>query len=671
MEKKSKPSKKYIVACCLMLVFFLFIAIAGYQIDAFELVFFGILYSAIVILVMIIAPRYIIHKKANDNKKSNYLTEGKDNAIVHCKTDSKLKLTNNTNDRKYKFEKNIEQLYSELKTAEEQLKFDEDYLHNKIRAGENSIFAEIEYNKRLKIIEAIKIEIQQKKRVQFTIKSLQAIRTSKELNSILLFKKKYQDIKEMNLLNLKLVTEKKTEPNEVIQIDNKVNIKNIGESSNNIEKKFDDLSFYPESINCNLKLNEIEFDGFSVFTDNKIIKNYIDKYKYKFDIRVQSMYGYNDYNSFVSNNSYVKKGDLIFEINCNIHFKNNNTGKRDLLEDSIKFYAPKDGYIQLYKKNVNILTFTNEKENILFSIWEDKYKLIDGLCYNDIDIKTDDFNKEKHLFVRLIGNQRIDLKEEFSKFEYNHYTDYYFDFLSERLFSNLICLSNHDLGFTLENISGKDYIKFIYNNNEYRLNENDKFLFLLANKEIVEIVLKGKPEKIDRQKRTYLVPLTIEHIEMFKISEIEQVRIELLHENFKKDFSFDTYLGYITQKLFVDYHNAVISEFEDYKPLSKDDIIDVEENNQPNNEKCYVYLMVDTVNNYHKIGISNKPEYRENTLQSEKPSIELICFKKYPSRLIAKSIEKSLHTAFQDKRVRGEWFNLNEKDIDDIAKTLS
>lgn len=88
-------------------------------------------------------------------------------------------------------------------------------------------------------------------------------------------------------------------------------------------------------------------------------------------------------------------------------------------------------------------------------------------------------------------------------------------------------------------------------------------------------------------------------------------------------------------------------------------------------DACYVYLMVDTSNGYHKIGISNRPDYREKTLQSEKPTIERICAKQFPSRLIAQAIESALHTAFAAKRVRGEWFNLTEEEVKQIIATLS
>ncbi len=86
--------------------------------------------------------------------------------------------------------------------------------------------------------------------------------------------------------------------------------------------------------------------------------------------------------------------------------------------------------------------------------------------------------------------------------------------------------------------------------------------------------------------------------------------------------------------------------------------------------ECYVYLMLDTKTNFHKIVISNKAEYREKTLQSEKPSIKLIAKKKYINRRIAANFEKALHDSYSHKRKRGEWFLLDEWDIYELKATL-
>jgi hypothetical protein len=87
-------------------------------------------------------------------------------------------------------------------------------------------------------------------------------------------------------------------------------------------------------------------------------------------------------------------------------------------------------------------------------------------------------------------------------------------------------------------------------------------------------------------------------------------------------------------------------------------------------DEVYVYLMVDTTNNFYKIGISNHPEYRERTLQSEKPTIEMICCKKFPTRELGRFFEQSLHRLYSSKRIRGEWFNLDETDVRHLKEML-
>ncbi len=95
----------------------------------------------------------------------------------------------------------------------------------------------------------------------------------------------------------------------------------------------------------------------------------------------------------------------------------------------------------------------------------------------------------------------------------------------------------------------------------------------------------------------------------------------------------------------------------------------------PSKEKnikgCYVYLMYDKRTKLYKIGISNTPEFREKTLQSEQPLIELIAAKKYINRRIAANIEKALHETYSHKRKRGEWFILDKEEIEEIVDTLS
>ena len=85
---------------------------------------------------------------------------------------------------------------------------------------------------------------------------------------------------------------------------------------------------------------------------------------------------------------------------------------------------------------------------------------------------------------------------------------------------------------------------------------------------------------------------------------------------------------------------------------------------------CWVYLMHDLANNAYKIGISNNPEYREKTLQSEKPSIEKVAAKQFPTRDIARAFEASLHKVYEIRRLRGEWFKLEPNEVEDVKKSL-
>lgn len=107
----------------------------------------------------------------------------------------------------------------------------------------------------------------------------------------------------------------------------------------------------------------------------------------------------------------------------------------------------------------------------------------------------------------------------------------------------------------------------------------------------------------------------------------------------------------------IDKVNSMTNEF-DEKTLNC-----VLGNSQPKKKvikkKGFIYLMIDTANGYTKIGFSRNPKHRERTLQSEKPTIELIWKKEGTTKN-----EKELHEIFSHCRLRGEWFNLTRSDIE-------
>ncbi|RLD89886.1 MAG: hypothetical protein DRJ29_16210 [Bacteroidetes bacterium] len=50
---------------------------------------------------------------------------------------------------------------------------------------------------------------------------------------------------------------------------------------------------------------------------------------------------------------------------------------------------------------------------------------------------------------------------------------------------------------------------------------------------------------------------------------------------------------------------------------------------------------------------------------------EMICNKKFPNRKIAVSFEQALHNAYSEKRIRGEWFDLTDTEVDEIRASLN
>ena len=200
----------------------------------------------------------------------------------------------------------------------------------------------------------------------------------------------------------------------------------------------------------------------------------------------------------------------------------------------------------------------------------------------------------------------------------------------------------------------------------YLLFDNKKVLSYLINDNVessgfcAEVALKLSQEDLEIMSSRSFIKVRIDYKDKVGVNVIEISNQQ-------------AYLTeYIGSELFKKYVNSFISALKEagFKWPEKVRNISQGQGGFVEGDPCYVYLMVDTTNGFHKIGISNNPEYREATLQSEKPTIELICAKQYPTRLIASAIESALHTAFGDKRLRGEWFELSEQDVNSIILTL-
>ncbi len=69
--------------------------------------------------------------------------------------------------------------------------------------------------------------------------------------------------------------------------------------------------------------------------------------------------------------------------------------------------------------------------------------------------------------------------------------------------------------------------------------------------------------------------------------------------------------------------------------------------------KQKTYILKDKNTGYYKIGKSSNPLDREKTLQSEKPTYELI-------KIFNNDIETILHKKYKKQNIRGEWFDLSK-----------
>jgi hypothetical protein len=79
----------------------------------------------------------------------------------------------------------------------------------------------------------------------------------------------------------------------------------------------------------------------------------------------------------------------------------------------------------------------------------------------------------------------------------------------------------------------------------------------------------------------------------------------------------------------------------------------------------FIYIMIDYNTGYYKIGHSKNVLRRESTLQSEKPTIELL----YTFEGDRKD-ERDIHENYKDFRIRGEWFALDKWMVDAIISNL-
>ena len=227
----------------------------------------------------------------------------------------------------------------------------------------------------------------------------------------------------------------------------------------------------------------------------------------------------------------------------------------------------------------------------------------------------------------------------------------------------------------LTTVENSPVMVFYYPKKDCNIRRKDFLAFKFEDEEIVRFPIQNQPLLFDRVRSisSVTIPLSGKDILRFAAKGWYAIRVE--HDNGDIPFLVpnkyrDHYDVPESLEVFKRYAQEYVKALGEMGIELSEPVKEEPESVQVSDESCYVYLMVDTTNGYHKIGISNHPEYRERTLQSEKPTIEKVCAKQFPSRQIALAIESALHSTFSLKRIRGEWFNLTAEEVAQVIETL-
>ncbi|MBR4714634.1 MAG: GIY-YIG nuclease family protein [Bacteroidales bacterium] len=354
----------------------------------------------------------------------------------------------------------------------------------------------------------------------------------------------------------------------------------------------------------------------------------------------------------------VNQNDLLFKIT---------TGRSIYEKHSVEIKSNQNGIFVPYfpKRNFSVIKRADLLNTPFGYIFENIESALDYLFGENKSLfLTDAFTGEnsiKWIWDGPWGNSFFSDEHDNRFFQIGGYLFIKFDFLNG---DACLTISTDENSYLNSESTTRHY-----GTNKIKLQKKDTVSFLFDDGSILDYTAKSAVF----EKKSFSSTLYKEDIDIFLTKKIISYRI-----TFAKD-GIEPITAKVVNSLFGDYTddalryylnnyiNIIDSLVKDYCfPIKKQ----LEPAKQYVNTECYVYLMLDKNTGYHKIGISNKPVFREKTLQSEKPTITMLACKKYPHRKIAEAIESALHTTYSSQRIRGEWFNLKEEDISNIINTL-
>ncbi len=312
--------------------------------------------------------------------------------------------------------------------------------------------------------------------------------------------------------------------------------------------------------------------------------------------------------------------------------------------------------IQAQREGFYVTTYPLQYNNWKHTYWDKAEEIINGikfLAFETIDEWEDYYFSNIQKYSSLVDE---DLFEGKKVIKWNQGNREQNEFAFSLNASDSIFIETSELGV---------FLKYYWNSSVRRKSESgvgDTIVLLLDNKEQISFVAKDYPVKSGK-KFFYQFQITQDIIDKLCSHTICAIKKTFANGDEPQKLVCTPYCTIIF-RIWLKKHMQICEQL-GYRP---NDEIEEEIKTEAN---CFVYLMLDEINGYYKIGISNNPKYRERTLQSEKPSIKLICAKEFTSRRIAEAIESALHKAYTAEHLRGEWFNLTAKDVQEITQTLA
>ena len=370
------------------------------------------------------------------------------------------------------------------------------------------------------------------------------------------------------------------------------------------------------------------------------------------------------YKCNVNNGAYVKKGDSIVTISF---YKDDGVfthlAHEKPLIDRFDLLSEYEGYVYCRHgtSTINESSWSSKPYNRDFlTIYSSLEELCSSKFETSYEITTDDFSSEKTILWKKVAG-----------------LDYNEGYIAKSGYA--LIGGSISLQFAVQ--GGKPILSIIIKKDTLTVRKRDTISFRFEDNSIRSFTVLETPGKMVAPYTDHCFinfRLIKEDINSFAEKGWDLLRVEhangdaphtFSNTNYRWDYQYP-----FSAFLFKDYVSRYIQALGEVGVVLDDYSIPSErrsaESEPSKGEMCYVYLMKDISNGYYKIGISNRPEYRERTLQSEKPTIELLTAKPFPSRIIAEAIEQALHKAFGEKRLRGEWVELTPSDVDDIVQTL-